>query len=192
MPYATLKVCAGATASTALIAAVVTANWATSRYGFIPVGFGQTATAGTFAVGFALAARDAIQDSIGKTWMLTALTAAAALSYLVADPHIATASAAAFLISELARFRGLHPTSGDHSHLGNPRWATAVALSGVAGAIADTSGLPRQSRSARQSILPAMAGQLIGKTWATLAYLIIGKAASVAVLREPDWQQANA
>ncbi|WDW19680.1 hypothetical protein [Mycobacterium phage LOCV1] len=69
------------------VGTVLVANWATSTFGFVPVGFGQAATAGTFAAGFALAARDVVQDQLGKRWMLALLAAAALLSYLVADPH---------------------------------------------------------------------------------------------------------
>ncbi|AKY02579.1 hypothetical protein SEA_BRUSACORAM_53 [Mycobacterium phage Brusacoram] len=47
------------------VGTVLVANWATSTFGFVPVGFGQTATAGTFAAGFALAARDVVQDQLG-------------------------------------------------------------------------------------------------------------------------------
>ena len=90
----------GILAATTLIATVILANWLTSTFHFVPVGFGYEATAGTFAAGFALAARDALQDAVGKRWMLATLAIAAAVSYAVADPHIATASAIAFLIAE--------------------------------------------------------------------------------------------
>ncbi|ATN87198.1 hypothetical protein I5J47_gp53 [Mycobacterium phage Arib1] len=93
------------------VGTVLVANWATSTFGFVPVGFGQAATAGTFAAGFALAARDVVQDQLGKRWMLALLAAAALLSYLVADPHIATASAVAFLVSELLDFRSVNSQS---------------------------------------------------------------------------------
>lgn len=180
----------GTIASATLITSVVAANWATSRFGFVPVGFGQAASAGTFAAGFALAARDAIQDAIGKRWMLGALTIAAALSYLVADPHIATASAVAFAVSELLDFAVYTPIR-NRSRLGDSRWAAAVLASGVIGAIADTAIFIGIAFGAA-AILPALAGQLIGKGWAILAYLVVGKAVAGAVFREPDRQSASA
>jgi len=36
---------------TAFVAAIVLANWLTSRYGFVSVGLGLSATAGTYAAG---------------------------------------------------------------------------------------------------------------------------------------------
>lgn len=41
-------------------------------------------------------------------------------------------------------------------------------------------------------IAPALLGQLIGKGYATVAYLIIGKAVAGAVLRQPHQQQEGA
>lgn len=172
------------------VSTVLIANWATSTFGFVPVGFSQMATAGTFAAGFALATRDAVQDMLGKQWMLCLLVTAAALSYLVADPHIATASAAAFLLSELLDFAVYTPLRA-RARFGDGRWSIAIAASGFVGAVADTVIFIGIAFGAA-AVLPAMAGQLIGKGWATLTYIIIGKAVSVAVLRQPHQQQAGA
>lgn len=163
----------GVLAAATLISSVVAANWATSRFGFVPVGFGQLATAGTYAAGIALAARDAIQDAIGRQWMLTCLTAAAALSYVLADARIALASAVAFAVSELLDFAVYSPIR-QRGHLGDRRWAVAVIASGVVGAVADT----------------VIFIGFIGKTWATLSYVAIGKALAGAVLRQPHQQPA--
>lgn len=180
---------AGIGAAATLIAAVIAANWATTKYGFIPVGFGQAATAGTLAAGLALAARDALQDTLGRTIMLAVLAAAAIVSYAVAAPAIATASIAAFLISELLDFAVYTPIR-ERSVFGDRRWAVAVVASSVVGILADTVVFLGIAFGAA-AILPALLGQLIGKGWATIAYLILGKAGS-AVLRKPLRQPESA
>lgn len=50
----------------AYLASIVLANWLTSRYGLVSMGFGLMATAGTFAAGLAFVARDAVQDAAGR------------------------------------------------------------------------------------------------------------------------------
>lgn len=179
----------GAVAAGTFVASVLVANWATSTYGFVPVGFGQMATAGTFAAGFALAVRDALQDTLGKASMLITLGVAALLSLLIADPHIAVASAAAFAVAELLDFAVYTPIR-KRSQFGDWRWVIAVLASGVVGALADTAifiGIAFGSAA----ILPALAGQLIGKAYATVAYAAIGRTAG-AVLRQPHQGFARA
>jgi uncharacterized PurR-regulated membrane protein YhhQ (DUF165 family) len=172
------------------VGSVVLANWATSQFGFIPVGFGQMATAGTLAAGVALAARDAIQDSVGKVWMLLFLTAAAVLSYLVADPRIATASLVAFVVSETLDFIVYTPLRSK-SRLGDRRWAVAVVASDVVGIVADTIVFIGVAFG-MATVWQAMPGQFIGKAWATVAYLILIKAVAVVVLRQSDRQPEGA
>lgn len=90
-----------AVAATAYAAAVFLANWLSTHYGMAEVGFGLTASAGTFAAGFALLARDFVQR-LGGPWVAVAAVAVGAVaSYLLADHFIALASAAAFLTAEL-------------------------------------------------------------------------------------------
>ena len=163
----------GGLCATGLIASVITANWLTTRYGFIPIGLGQQATAGTLAAGFALALRDGVQDTLGKLGTLAVILAACAVSYLIAAPAIAIASAVAFLVAELCDFAVYTPLRR-RSRLGDRRWAGAVTASGVVGAVVDTVvflGLA----FGWAAVAPAIIGQLLGKLWATLMYLIIGK-----------------
>lgn len=174
---------AGLVAAVSFIATIVLANYLTSRYGFVPVGFGLTATAGTFAAGIALALRDATQDALGRRAVAVVIVLGAALSFLVADPFIAIASAAAFLISELADFAIYTPLRA-RSRLGDRRWAGAVVVSNVVGAVVDTAIFLGIAFGAA-AILPGIPGQLVGKSWATLAYLAVGWAVSRALLREP-------
>ncbi|HEU0071377.1 MAG TPA: VUT family protein [Alphaproteobacteria bacterium] len=55
----------------------------------------------SLVVGFIFVVRDFAQREIGHK-VLIAMLVGAALSYVMADPHVAIASAAAFLVSELA------------------------------------------------------------------------------------------
>ncbi len=55
----------------------------------------------TFVVGITFVVRDFAQRSAGH-WVLVAMAMALAVSYLLADPFVAVASALAFAISELA------------------------------------------------------------------------------------------
>jgi uncharacterized PurR-regulated membrane protein YhhQ (DUF165 family) len=183
---------AGLTSAAALLASIIIANWLTTRYGFVPVGFGLASTAGTFIAGFALALRDSTQDLLGKKWMLATIAVGALISYLIADPFIATASAAAFLIAELIDFTIYTPLR-KKSKLGDRRWAAAVIASNVGSAIADTVVFLAIAFG-WAAVLPAMAGQLVGKAWATVLYLIVGKAVSArgSVLRESDVIEAGA
>nr|WP_322002035.1 VUT family protein [Rhodococcus qingshengii] len=155
------------------------ANWLTTRFGFVPVGFGFTATAGTFAAGFALAARDATQDLLGKPKMLAVIAIGAALSYIIADPFIATASAVAFAVAELLNFAVYTPLR-NRSKLGDRRWMAAVSASSLIGALADTF-IFLAIAFGWAAVLPALAGQLVGKAWATVAYLALGKIAALRV-----------
>lgn len=167
---------AGVASVAALLASIVVANYATTRWGFVPVGFGLAATAGTFAAGFALAARDAVQDLLGKRVMLAVLVVGAVLSYAVADARIATASAVAFLLAELANFAVYTPLR-KRAALGDRRWAGAVAASNLTGALVDTVVFLAIAFG-WAAVLPALAGQLVGKAYATVMYLVAGKAAA--------------
>lgn len=171
----------GVAMSAGLFVGIVAANYATTRYGFVPVGFGLAATAGTFAAGITLALRDAIQDTLGRWAVLAVIALGAALSFFIADPAIAAASGVAFLLAELLNFAVYTPIR-ERARFGDKRWALAVTSSNLAGAIADTAVFIGIAFGAA-AIMPAMGGQLIGKAWATLFYLVIGVVVG-AVLRK--------
>ena len=171
----------GAAMSAGLFAGIVAANYATTRYGFVPVGFGLAATAGTFAAGVTLALRDGIQDALGRRAILAVIVAGAVLSFFIADPAIAVASGVAFLLAELLNFAVYTPMR-ERARFGDKRWAVAVTSSNLAGAVADTAVFIGIAFGAA-AIMPAMAGQLVGKAWATVLYLVIGAVAG-AVLRQ--------
>jgi uncharacterized PurR-regulated membrane protein YhhQ (DUF165 family) len=146
----------------AYIGTVIAANWLVQTFGVVPVGFGLMAPAGVYLIGLALVLRDFVQWSLGKAWMLAALTVGAGLSFLVADPHLAIASAAAFTFSELADFALFTWIA--------PRWGRAVAIGGAVGAIADSAIF----LSIAFGSLAFMPGQLLGKAYGIgLAVVII-------------------
>ncbi|MFJ5294464.1 VUT family protein [Streptomyces sp. NPDC088348] len=149
----------GSLALTAYAASITAANYLTTRYGMVPVGFGLTTTAGTFAAGAALLCRDVVQDALGRAWVLAGIATGAALT-LVTSPALAAASAASFLVAECADMTVYTP-------LRSRGWAKAVIASNTVGAIVDTllflflAGFPITAST--------VGGQLAGKlAWATL------------------------
>lgn len=115
----------------AFLASIVTANWLTATFGLVSIGFGLLVTAGTYAAGFALVARDAVQVNLGKTWSLCLILAGAILSAVTSTPAIALASGIAFAISELVDFAVFTP-------LRQRGLSRAVILSSIASAPVDT------------------------------------------------------
>jgi len=136
---------------------VVAANWLTSRYGFIPVGLGLSATAGTYAAGLCLLARDWVHDAAGRVAVLAAIGVGGVASAVMAGPRLALASAIAFVASELADLLVYQP-------LRRRGWVRAVLASNGVGAPVDTvlflalAGFP---------IWAAVPGQLLAKAAAT-------------------------
>lgn len=88
-------------AVTIYVAAIVAANVMTFHFGLVPVGFGLVVTAGTYAAGFALLARDFVHRYAGVWWVLGGIAFGIALSWWLASPAIALASAVAFGVAEL-------------------------------------------------------------------------------------------
>ena len=80
-----------ATSQPSFIGTILAANYVTTEYGMVPVGFGLVATAGTYFAGLAFVLRDTVQDLLGKWTVLALVVAGASLSYLVSDPFIALA-----------------------------------------------------------------------------------------------------
>jgi uncharacterized PurR-regulated membrane protein YhhQ (DUF165 family) len=167
-----------ALALTAYISSIVAANIMTSNLGLVGVGFGLVVTAGTFAAGFALFARDFVHRYGGVRWAFAAIAVGGVLSYLMADPFIATASVVAFTAAELV---DLGVFSGTRARWGFP---AAIAVSNLIAAPVDTvlflhiAGFPVTWN--------AVAGQLIGKlVWATAVPLSLYLVGAYAVRRQP-------
>lgn len=141
----------------AFVICAVAANILTARYGLVPVGLGLTATAGTWAAGLVLLARDLVHDTAGRAAVLGCIAAGAALSAVLATSHLAAASGVAFAVSELADLAVYQP-------MRRRGWARAVLASNLVGSFVDTlvflalAGFP---------IWSAMPGQILAKTTAT-------------------------
>lgn len=156
---------------------VALANILTDRYGFVNVGLGLSATAGTFAAGFALLFRDFVQRLAGNAAAWAAIVLGAGLSWVTSDARLALASAGAFFVSEAVDFVAF---SGGRRRLG---FSPAAFSSNVVSAPVDTvafltlAGFPLT--------VDAFAGQAIGKlVWATaLPLAVIGVV--FALLRQP-------
>lgn len=171
----------GPTLCLGFVASIGAANYLTDSYGFVPVGFGLEATAGTYAAGFTLALRDGVQDTLGRRWVVALIFAGAVVSFVLAAPAIAMASVVAFLVAELADFAVYTPLRA-RAKVGDKRWAVAVLASNVVGAVIDTA-LFVGIAFGTAAVMPAMGGQLVGKTWASLVYVLLGVTA-VALLRQ--------
>ncbi|CAM5237474.1 VUT family protein [Streptomyces griseomycini] len=146
----------GSLAALLYIGTIVSANWATAHFGFLSVGFGLSATAGTFLAGGALLARNLVQDAYGRTTALVLMTVGTCLSAFTAPAALVVASAAAFAFSELADMAVYTPLRRSY-------WARAILPACLVGALVDTvlflaiAGFP---------IWSAVPGQMVGKAWA--------------------------
>lgn len=153
----------GYTALAAYIAVIVGANLAVQRYGLVPVGFGLLAPAGVYLVGLGFTLRDLVHRTLGPWWVLAGIAAGAAVSFAVASPALAAASAAAFGFSELADMAVYTPLAKRH-------WLTAVTASNTVGLAVD-SALFLWLAFGSLTYLP---GQIVGKAWMTgLAVVIL-------------------
>lgn len=146
------------------VATVLAANYVTTEHGLVPVGFGLTATAGTYFAGLAFVLRDSLQDTGGRLAVVFAITAGALLSYSVASSAIATASAVAFALSELSDFAVYTP-------LRSRGYIRAAVASNVVGTVVDT--LLFLSIAGFGLTRSIVAGQLVGKLTVTAAVVVL-------------------
>ena len=150
-------------AAAGFIICILLANYVTTEYGMVPVGFGLVATAGTYFAGLTFVLRDSVQDGFGKYAALGLIMAGAGLSFIVADPFIALASGVAFLAAETADLLIYTP-------LRRRGYLRAAVASNVVGAVVDTvlflwiAGFP---------IADALAGQIVGKVAVTVAVVAL-------------------
>lgn len=121
-------------------ATIPAANWMISNVGtqyapgaphVIPVGFGYEAPSGVLLIGLALVLRDLIQERVGVRGSLAAIAIGVTVSFILADPSIAVASAVAFCAGELADLTVYTP-------LRRRNRPVAVAVSGFVGGVADS------------------------------------------------------
>lgn len=155
----------GAIALAVYIGAIVAANILSANFGLVPVGFGLLVSAGTYAAGFALLSRDFVHNYLGIRGVLLGIAVGVALSWLLATPALAVASAVAFLVAEFADlivFQWIRPRG----------FVRAALVSNVVSAPVDTvlflwiAGFPLMFES--------IVGQMVGKiVWATIVPLAL-------------------
>lgn len=147
---------------TAYIATIPAANWAVTHYGAVPVWPGLLAPAGVYAVGLALVLRDFAREAAGRAAVVAAIGAGAVLSWWLAAPELAVASAAAFALAESLDYAVYEPLR----QRGLP---VAMAASNAVGMLAD-SLLFLWLAFGSLAFLP---GQLVGKAWMTVAAIMV-------------------
>jgi uncharacterized PurR-regulated membrane protein YhhQ (DUF165 family) len=130
----------GAIALAVFVGAIVLANWLIRHYGFVGVGFGLVAPAGTYAAGLVFVARDGIQLAWGRWLVLPAIALGALLSWWTTGGGtipggklpLAAASGLAFLAGELLDWSVFTPLRQAG------RFAAAFLLANTAGLLLDT------------------------------------------------------
>lgn len=151
-------------------ASIPAANWMIGHVGHcipggpcvLPVGFGLTAPSGVLMAGIALVARDAVQSLLGLRIALLAVAVGIALSFFLATPDVALASAVAFGLSEIADTLVYSPLRGRHLTL-------ALLASVAVGAAVDSAAFLWIAFHSFDFI----AGQIVGKFWAAIAAAIL-------------------
>lgn len=145
------------------------ANWLIGNAGtvctpaglcLIPVAPGLAAPSGVPMMGLALVLRDLVQRRLGVRWVVVAIVVGAALSGAVAPPSLVVASAAAFLLSELADCAVYTP-------LQRRRLLLAVFASSAVGLVIDSAVFLQLAFGS----LDFLAGQVVGKAWMVLLSL---------------------
>ncbi len=142
------------------------ANWLIGHAGtvcvpngpcLIPVAPGLMAPSGVTMIGLALVLRDLVQRRLGVGIAAGAIVIGAALSALLAPPSLVIASAAAFLLSEIADLAVYTP-------LARRRLIAAVVASSVIGLVVDSIVFLWLAFGSLEFLL----GQIVGKSWMVL------------------------
>lgn len=148
------------------LATIPAANWMIGNVGtqfdadgphLIPVLPGVFAPSGVLMIGVALFLRDEVQRRLGTRWAFGAVAVGVAISWVLASPFLALASAVAFLVSETLdllvytplKARGWHPA--------------AVFASGTVGSVVDSVAFLLLAFGS----LAHVEGQIIGKVLIT-------------------------
>ncbi|MGW2594917.1 VUT family protein [Streptomyces sp. NPDC001515] len=138
-------------------------------FGTVPIGPGLTVPAGVFLAGIALVLRDLVREALGPAVALAAVLAGGALSWWLADPELALASTAAFLLSELLDTAVYEPVR--HRGL-----VTAMALSNTVGLVVDSVLF----LALAEGSLTHLPGQVLGKATMTAVAIV-----ALALVRRP-------
>ncbi|MFF4150144.1 VUT family protein [Streptomyces sp. NPDC001651] len=167
---------AGIATLVAYVATIPTANLAVTHFGAVSVGFGYAAPAGVYMVGLALVLRDLARESAGRGAVLAAIAVGTILSYFLADPALAGASAAAFAVAETMDFVVYEP-------LRKRGLLIAMLASNAVGLLADSLLFLKLAFGSFE-YLP---GQILGKAWMTFAAIAV-----LALLRRRKQASASA
>lgn len=151
-------------AAAVYVGSVVVANTMTARLGLVPIGFGLVVTAGTFAAGVSLVARDWVQQTSPRLAVPVLIVVAALVSAITASPALALASGIAFLVSEVVDWGVFTPVRRRSLPL-------AVVVSSVVSAPVDTIGF--LWLAGFPVTVSAVAGQFIVKTAIALAVALL-------------------
>lgn len=151
-----------ALALTAYVATIPAANLLVTHFGTVPVGFGEAAPAGVYMVGLALVLRDLAREAAGRAAVWAAIGVGAVLSWWLADPALAVASTAAFLVAESMDFAVYEP-------LRQRGLLVAMVASNVVGMAADSLIFLHLAFGN----FDYLAGQLLGKAWMTVAAVLL-------------------
>lgn len=154
------------------VLSIPVANWMIGHVGtcssagpcVVPVWPGVLAPSGVLVVGVALCLRDAVQRLAGRSAAVACVLLGAVVSFGIAPPVLALASAVAFGVSELTDGVTYGAVASRFGH-----GAAAVLLSGVVGLVLDSVlflGLAFGS-------LDFAVGQIIGKGWAVLLVSVV-------------------
>lgn len=155
----------------AFVAVVIATNAATASLGVV-TWLGVTATAGTWLAGFAFVARDAVHDALGVRWVTGCILAGAVISAAF-SPTLALASAAAFLLAELADFAVYAPL--------RRRGRTRAALaSNLVGSVVDSAAF-----LAIAGFPMALIWAQVGLKFATTTAFVLALGGCRALLRQP-------
>lgn len=145
------------------------ANWMIGHVGtkcvpqgpcLIPVAPGLMGPSGVIMIGLALVLRDLVQRRLGVMAALGAIVVGAALSAALAPPALVVASAAAFLIAEVADLAVYTP-------LQRRGLVLAVAASSLVGLVVDSVVFLQLAFGS----LDYLAGQVVGKAWMVMLAL---------------------
>ncbi len=137
------------------ILTIFAANLAITTIGIVPVGFGLMAPAGVYFAGLAFSLRDALQETLGRRWVIVAIIVGTLISAGL-SAQLALASGLAFLFSELADF-AIYTPLRQRNRVG------AVVASNTVGVVVD-SALFLWLAFGSLAFLP---GQIVGKLWMT-------------------------
>lgn len=157
--------------STGFLTMIPLANWMIGHVGtvcvqngpcLIPVAPGLMAPSGVLVIGVALLLRNILQERAGRVWIATCIIMGAAISALIAAPALAIASGVAFLASECADWSIYTPL--------RVRGRTiALGCAALAGSVVDSALFLWLAFGS----LDFMAGQVVGKMWATTAVVCV-------------------